>query len=184
MFIENKNYSYKGIQFTIRSAIKSDAERLSEVRYIIDGETENMDRVQGENYLSTSDFISIIKIDEQSAHNLFLVALIDDQIVGFSRCEGISLARFAHKVEFGLAVLQDYWGFSIGYNLLKESVHWADSANIKKITLNVTENNVNAIKLYKKFNFIEEGLLRHEKLLADGVYHHTVLMGRINNVHK
>ena len=42
------------------------------------------------------------------------------------------------------------------------------------------ETNEKAIMLYKKYGFVEEGLLRKDKLLSDGNYYNTVMMGRFN----
>jgi hypothetical protein len=64
---------------------------------------------------------------QKSISNLFLVAEVSERIVGFSRCEGNNLKRMSHKVEFGVCVLREYSGYGIGKNLLKESVHWAES---------------------------------------------------------
>lgn len=90
------------------------------------------------------------------------------------------MTRTSHKVEFGVSVLKEYWGYGIGQNLLKESIHWADSNEIKKITLNVLETNDKAIMLYKKYGFEVEGILKKDKFLSDGKYYNTLLMGRFN----
>lgn len=111
---------------------------------------------------------------------MFLVAVVHDRIVGFSRCEGIYLNRFSHKVEFGVCVLKDFWGYGIGKNLLKESVSWADSNGIKKITLTVLETNEKAITLYKRLGFEIEGILKNDRMLADGKYYNTIIMGRFH----
>jgi RimJ/RimL family protein N-acetyltransferase len=103
-----------------------------------------------------------------------------DSIVGFSRCEGNKLKRTSHKVEFGICVLKGYWGYGIGKNLLKETIDWADSNEIKKITLSVLETNDKAIKLYEKHGFEVEGILKKDKMLSDGNYYNTILMGRFN----
>lgn len=71
-------------------------------------------------------------------------------------------------------------GYSIGKNLLKESIDWADSNQIKKITLNVLETNYNAIRLYEKYGFEVEGILKKDKILSDRNYYNTILMGRFN----
>ncbi|CAM4008628.1 Acetyltransferase (GNAT) family protein [Mesobacillus zeae] len=122
----------------------------------------------------------MIKTDTENPRNLFLVAAVQDRLVGFSRCEGIYLNRFSHKVEFGVCVSKDFWGYGIGKNLLNESVSWADSNGIKKITLNVLETNDKAIQLYKKHGFEIEGILKKDKVLSDGKYYNTVIMGRFN----
>lgn len=110
-----------------------------------------------------------------------MVAVADKRIVGFSRCEGTYLKRFSHKVEFGVCVLNDFWGHGIGKNLLKESIAWADSNDIKKLTLNVLETNTKAIELYKRLGFEIEGILKNDKILSDGEYYNTIVMGRFND---
>ncbi|MEK4486285.1 GNAT family N-acetyltransferase [Psychrobacillus sp. FSL H8-0484] len=180
MKMDQKEFSVNGVCYIVRSAINKDAKDLSEIRLQIDGETENLDREKGEGYLDTPGFEKLIKTDTENKKNLFLVAVMNDKIVGFSRCEGNLLKRYAHKVEFGVCVLKDYWGFGIGTTLLKESITWADSNSINKITLNVLETNDKAIELYKKFGFKTEGILENDKILSDGQYYNTVVMGRFN----
>ncbi|QED46114.1 GNAT family N-acetyltransferase [Cytobacillus dafuensis] len=180
MIINKQEFYVNGLNYTVRSAIEKDAKDLSELRVQIDGETENLDREQGEAFIDVPGFEHIIKTDTESKRNLFLVAVVHDRIVGFSRCQGNQLKRFSHKVEFGVCVLKEYWGYGIGKNLLQESISWADSNDIKKITLNVLETNDNAIKLYKKLGFEIEGVLKNDKILSDGNYYNTIIMGRFN----
>lgn len=180
MIINNKEFYVNGTLYTVRSAIESDAQELSQLRLQIDGETENLDRERGEAFIDTPGFVRLIKVDTESPRNLFLVAVVQDRIVGFSRCQGVYLNRFAHKVEFGVGVLQEFWGCGIGKNLLQESIAWADSNGIKKITLSVLGTNEKAIRLYEKLGFEVEGVLRNDKILADGKYYNTVMMGRFH----
>ncbi|MCZ8541407.1 Protein N-acetyltransferase, RimJ/RimL family [Psychrobacillus psychrodurans] len=175
------DFNIRNRSYVIRLAKEDDAKNLSEVRLQIDSETENMDREKGEAYIDEVGFRQLIKEDTESDHNLFLVCESNGSIVGFSRCEGNQLKRMSHKVEFGVCVLKDFWGYGIGTNFLKETIRWADTNNIKKITLNVLETNEKAIMLYKKYGFKEEGLLKMDKLLSDGNYYNTVIMGRFNN---
>jgi RimJ/RimL family protein N-acetyltransferase len=180
MIVNQKEIIIKNLRYIIRSAVEQDAKNLSEVRVQIDGETENLDREQGEAYIDESGFKQIIKNDTESDNHLFLVAEADGKIIGFSRCEGNKLKRTSHKVEFGVCVLKDYWGYGVGKNFLEETVHWADANRIKKISLSVLETNEKAIKLYEKYGFEVEGILRKDKILSDGNYYNTILMGRFN----
>ncbi|MVO98366.1 GNAT family N-acetyltransferase [Paenibacillus lutrae] len=180
MVIQKQEFYKKGIYYTVRSANGKDAKELSELRVQIDGETENLDRERGEAYIDPSGFEHIIREDSANRRSLFLVAVAEGRIVGFSRCQGSDLTRVSHKVEFGVCVSRDYWGYGIGTNLLKESISWADSSGIKKITLSVLETNDRAIQLYKKFGFEVEGLLKKDKWLSDGKYYDTVVMGRFH----
>ncbi|KNF09072.1 acetyltransferase [Gottschalkia purinilytica] len=176
----NQSFTVKGIDYIIRCARKEDSDLLSRIRYQIDGETENMNREQGEDFLSGEDFKTIITNDLDSTNNLFLVAESDGELLGFSRCEGSNLKRLSHQVEFGICVLKKYWGYAIGYNLMRETIKWADNQNIRKISLSVLETNKKAIELYKSQGFQIEGILKEDKFLSDGKYYDTIVMGRIN----
>lgn len=180
MIISKKEYTIKGLSYTIRSAKESDAKELSDLRLQIDGETEYLDREQGEGFIDANGFEELIKSDTKKEKNLFLVAEVDGRLVGFSRCQGYHLKRFSHKVEFGVGILKNYWGFGIGKNLLIESINWADSNGIKKMGLHVLETNEKAIKLYEKLGFEIEGVLKKDKILSDGQYYNTISMARFN----
>jgi RimJ/RimL family protein N-acetyltransferase len=184
MLINDKQFQAKGIHYSIRSATPSDAKELSELRLQIDGETENLDRESGEAFIDEAGFKQVIETDTTQSRNLFLVAVMDNVIVGFSRCAGTYLKRFSHKVEFGVCVLKEFWGYGIGKNLLTQCIAWADSNNIKKITLNVMETNKTAIELYKRLGFEIEGTLKNDKVITDGKYYNTILMGRFNDINK
>jgi len=180
MRIEPKELIVREVHYYIRSAEGKDAKVLSEVRLQIDGETENMDRERGEAYIDEAGFMQIIKADSESEHNLFLVAEVNGRIAGFSRCAGNTLKRSSHRVEFGIGVLKEFWGYGIGKKLLEESINWADSNGIKKICLHVLETNEKASELYKRYGFEVEGVLKKDKLLSDGKYYDTIVMGRLN----
>jgi RimJ/RimL family protein N-acetyltransferase len=184
MLINDKQFQAKGMHYSIRSATPSDAKELSELRLQIDGETENLDRESGEAFIDEAGFKQLIETDTTQSRNLFLVAVMDNVIVGFSRCAGTYLKRFSHKVEFGVCVLKEFWGYGIGKNLLTQCIAWADSNNIKKITLNVMETNKTAIELYKRLGFEIEGTLKNDKVITDGKYYNTILMGRFNDINK
>lgn len=66
--------------------------------------------------------------------------------------------------------------------LLENILMWADTVGIEKITLTVVETNTKAIQLYKRFGFVEEGLLIKDRIHKDGNYHNTVIMGRFKNM--
>lgn len=180
MIIKSKEYIGKSLNYLIRSAVEEDAKELSKVRVQIDGETENMDREPGEAFIDETGFKELINKDSMSSRNIFLVAQVNGKIAGFSRCKGSELKRSGHKVEFGVCVLKEFWGFAIGKSLLAQSIQWADSNHIKKITLNVLETNEKAIKLYEQNGFEIEGILKMDKQLSDGNYYSTIAMGRIN----
>ncbi|MEK4075631.1 GNAT family N-acetyltransferase [Paenibacillus sp. FSL M7-0656] len=182
MMIDQQEYYIKGLSYSIRSAEEKDAEALSSLRVQIDGETENMDREEGEAYIDAAGFRRIIHLDTEKSRNLFLVAVVAGEIVGYSRCEGTELKRFCHKVEFGVCVSREFWGHGIGKNLLEKSIEWADQTGVEKMTLNVLASNEKAIELYQKSGFEIEGILKKDRRHADGQYYDTIVMGRFRDL--
>ncbi|KXY34509.1 GNAT family acetyltransferase [Bacillus cereus] len=178
MIIKRQEFHINGLTYTVRSAAETDAEQLSEIRVQIDGETENMDREAGEGFIDKIGFQKIVKTDSEEMKNLFLVVEVHNRIVGFSRCEGSNLKRLSHKVEFGVCILREFWGYGMGKSLLQQSIQWADENEVKKISLQVLETNEKAIQLYKKLGLEVEGILKNDKKLSDGKYYNTVVMGR------
>ena len=151
------------------------------MRVKIDGETEYLDREPGEDLLTPEGFEKLIYEDSIAKKALFLIAVVGGKIVGFTRCIGSKLSRFKHKAEFGICILKEYWGYGIGKELLQNILLWADNQRIEKITLTAVETNINAIQLYKRFGFIEEGLLIKDRIHRSGNYYNTVIMGRFKN---
>ncbi|NHC43002.1 GNAT family N-acetyltransferase [Bacillus sp. MM2020_1] len=178
MIIKQQDFNVKDLNYTIRTATINDAKNVSELRFQIDGETENMDREKGEAFIDPEGFEKIIETDTNHPRNLFLVAETDGKIIGYSRCVGNDLKRFLHKAEFGLGVLKDFWGYGIGKNLMKETISWADVNGIKKIVLYVLETNERGIELYKRLGFEMEGILKKDRILSDGKYYNTCMMAR------
>ncbi|MFA2810905.1 GNAT family N-acetyltransferase [Bacillus mycoides] len=181
MIIKRQEFHINGLTYTVRSAVQTDAEQLSEIRVQIDGETENMDREAGEGFIDKIGFQKIVKTDSEEMKNLFLVVEVHNRIVGFSRCEGSNLKRLSHKVEFGVCILREFWGYGMGKSLFQQSIQWADENEVKKISLQVLEINEKAIKLYKKLGLEVEGILKNDKKLSDGKYYNTVVMGRFTD---
>ncbi|MEK3835438.1 MULTISPECIES: GNAT family N-acetyltransferase [unclassified Paenibacillus] len=179
MIIVAQGYENKGLRYTVRSAVPQDAHQLSALRLKIDGETENLDRVQGEAFIGPEGFRSLIAADMASGTNLFLVAEVQDRLAGFARCEGSPLRRLAHQAEFGVGVLQEFWGYGIGRSLLEQSIGWADTISLDKLSLKVLERNDKGIRLYESLGFEVEGVLRRDKRLADGQFYSTIVMGRL-----
>ena len=178
MIIESQRIEGNRLSWILRCPIEYDAFELSELRIKIDGETENLDRESGEAFLSPKNFEKIIVEDSMAKKTLFFVAEVDGKIVGFARCEGSKLSRFAHKAEFGICISKEYWSCGIGKVLLENILMWADAVGIKKISLNVLQTNTKAIQLYKRYGFTEEGLLLNDRFHKDGNYYNTVVMGR------
>lgn len=175
----------RNLHYIIRCAEETDAEQLAQIRQQIDRETTFLDREPGEGMLTPSDFKQLIRTDSEESNRLFLLAETENgTIIAFSRCEGSNLQRLKHKVEFGICVLKDYWGFKIGPKLLETSIKWASANKLTKMTLSVIETNEKAINIYKRYNFEIEGILKKDKRLENGEYYSTIIMSRFLSDYK
>jgi len=99
----------------------------------------------------------------------------DGNLIGFVKLFNINwVHRFCY---FGIVIGEDSArGQGYGFETLKLISEYAfDVLNINKIILEVININQTAIKLYKKFGFKEEGLLK-EQFYFDGKWYDILIM--------
>jgi L-phenylalanine/L-methionine N-acetyltransferase len=106
-----------------------------------------------------------------------LVAVSDGRVVG-----NLGITREAgpvsrHAASLGMAVDPEWRGRGIGAALLGEAFRWAGWAGVEKVFLTVYPHNDRAIKLYRKFGFVEEGRLTGHSKKSYG-YEDEIVMGR------
>ena len=109
------------------------------------------------NILNTDfdDFWSyeILKEELTSQNTVYFVAKIDDEIVGFA---GIKVILDEADL-MNIVVKKEHRKKGIASSLLNKLIIISKEKNLKSINLEVNANNISAINLYKKFNFIEIG---------------------------
>ncbi|MBA3660945.1 MAG: GNAT family N-acetyltransferase [Gammaproteobacteria bacterium] len=89
------------------------------------------------------------------------IALCEGKVVGWCDITALHRPVFAHAGTLGLGVIAPYRGRGIGEALMRAALNQAQSKGLTRIELTVRENNVRAIKLYKKLGFVVEGLHRN-----------------------
>jgi ribosomal protein S18 acetylase RimI-like enzyme len=82
---------------------------------------------------------------------------------------------YAHVGVLGMGVLPQFRGQGIGTRIIASALGAARDYGFSRVELAVRQNNENAIELYKKVSFLNEGLQRNAVKL-DGVYENVVLM--------
>ncbi|GKQ43009.1 N-acetyltransferase [Companilactobacillus sp. RD055328] len=129
-------------ELIIREAIPDDANDLIEFYKMI----------QGYSYVETTDIPNDIEgfkhnlsmIFESPLHSIIL-ALNDNEIIGFSNVD---------NGELGIVVNQDFWHFGVGTELMFDTVDWfVNNSELPELKLEVYQENIPAIGLYKKFGF-------------------------------
>lgn len=100
---------------------------------------------------------SILKSELQNDNSRYLVAKLDNNIIGFA---GFTICVDEADIT-NIAVHKDFRQKKVGSALMQNLLSLACSLNLKSITLEVRENNVPAFNFYKKFGFEVCGLRKN-----------------------
>jgi ribosomal protein S18 acetylase RimI-like enzyme len=103
------------------------------------------------------------------------VAMAEDEVAGW--CDIIPNSRpiKAHCGVLGMGLLPQFRGRGLGKRLILRTLDAARAFGLTRVELSVREDNANAIALYRKIGFVEEGLQRNAVRL-DGVYENVITM--------
>ncbi|HTH54797.1 MAG TPA: GNAT family N-acetyltransferase [Cyclobacteriaceae bacterium] len=150
--------------FAIRRASETDAERIINYSKILFASTDQVLTTLQEYTISVADEKKWINNFNASPNALLLVAELENQMVGLLFFAASAKLKSAHTGEFGVSVHPKYQRTGIGRALIESLLDWAkDHPQIEKIFLQVFATNSNAIKLYQRMGFVEEG--RHVKAI-------------------
>jgi len=120
------------------------------------------------------------RMESPSPGALNLVVELDGKLVanaGMNRFEG----RRQHAASLGMGVHDDFTGRGVGTFLMAAMVDAADNwHDIKRLELTVYTDNDAAVRLYEKFGFEKEGLLRSFGY-RDGQYVDAYTMARLRS---
>lgn len=165
-----------GEEITIREARKEDAKAIIEFYNIVGGETDFLSFGKGEFIRDLKDYENYLEGVYKEENSILLLATIEDKIVGIASINSNQKARTKHVGVLGIVVANGFCGLGLGSKMIDHLIKWAKVNKItKKITLVTREDNANAIRLYEKFGFEVEGLMKADNYI-DGVYYNTLMM--------
>lgn len=77
-----------------------------------------------------------------------------------------NIDKLNKHAELGIAIGdKTYWGKGYGLSAMKEMLRWGfDQLDLNKIWLRVEIDNLKAITSYKRIGYVEEGILRQDRL--------------------
>ena len=87
------------------------------------------------------------------------------KVVGWADIFPEDNPRFAHRGSLGMGIIASHRQQGIGQKLLAAVLKKAKEFGLEKVELNVYTSNVNAIKLYRKLGFHEEGTVKKYRKL-------------------
>jgi RimJ/RimL family protein N-acetyltransferase len=173
----NEYYTIDGKRFAIEQPSVENAEEIIEYSKNIFSSTDQVLTIPEEYTITVEDEIEWIKNINNNPNSLLLIAKLNNKIIVFLFFIHNSKKKTSHTGEFGVNVHPEYQGTGVGHKLVETLLKWArQNEQIEKVVLQVFATNENAIKLYKKLGFIEEG--RHIKAIKqlDGEYVDIVQM--------
>jgi L-phenylalanine/L-methionine N-acetyltransferase len=109
-----------------------------------------------------------------------LVAVVGERVVGILGLHTFpNRPRRRHAGGIGVGVHDEWQGKGVGTALVRAGVEMADKwLNLTRLELEVYTDNEPAIRLYERFGFVREGLLR-QHAFRDGRYVDAYMMARL-----
>ncbi|WP_353421347.1 GNAT family N-acetyltransferase [Staphylococcus delphini] len=160
---------------TIREVSINDVEALTTLMQQVFEESEYMLYDPGEYMPSFENAISRIEAVITSPHLTIFVAENEHQLVGYLTVTTQKLRRIEHQAKISMAVLRQFQGLGIGFDLIQHCKKWCQERRITRIALTVVTENKTAIHLYERAGFKVEGEMRHT-LKIQGQYFNELIM--------
>ncbi|MGL6105853.1 GNAT family N-acetyltransferase [Romboutsia sp.] len=161
----------------LRTPTKEDAKAMIEYCNIVGGESDFLTFGENEFLISIEDEEQYIEKNNSMEDSKMVLAIINDEIAGIASITSLQKERIKHNGTLGISFRKKYWGIGLGNEVMSYLIEWAKSNGItKKISLLVREDNERGIKLYEKFGFEREGLLKKDNCV-NGIYYNTITMG-------
>jgi nitroimidazol reductase NimA-like FMN-containing flavoprotein (pyridoxamine 5'-phosphate oxidase superfamily)/RimJ/RimL family protein N-acetyltransferase len=166
-----------GRTLLIREAGPGDARAVLDYVHAVCAESDFLGFGPGEFELTEAEEVDYLRTRQAADNRLYLVGLIDGDIVSTLAFSAGHRSRMRHAGEFGLSVRRGLWGQGIGSLMLDALLDWAkDSGIVTKVNLRVRTDNERAIGLYEGRGFAREGTIR-KAIVVGGEYFDHLVMG-------
>ena len=158
--------------------VKDDAKALLDYSKKVGSETDFLSfGPEGLKYTVAQEELFIESLYEVE-NQYMLLAKDGDEIMAVGSIAGSLRPKFSHRGELGISVLKAYWGQGIATVMMKEMMRWVEEySTLARVELEVVANNTRARRLYEKFGFEEEGLIKNGVKIGNG-YGDIVLMAK------
>lgn len=162
----------------IRKTEPGDASHIVKMSAQMGGESHNLTYGEDDFYFTEEQQRNFINSISDKDNYLYIVGIVDGKIIASLSYLSSGRRRTMHRGELGIGVLKEYWEMGIGSHLMDYFFKWVNSKSVvKKIDLEVREDNIRAINLYLKYGFKIEGRISRG-LLIDGKYYDLYYMGK------
>lgn len=168
------------MNYTIRPILTKDVAGLNELRRM-PGVFENILGIPSEPLSRNQRFV-----ENLDANTHQFVAVTSDEagnelVIGVAGITVGGNQRKRHMAHLGMMIHKEYQNQGVGTKLLETLIDLADHwLMLIRLELTVFVDNERAIHLYKKFGFVEEGIIK-KGAIRNGEYVDELMMGRIKN---
>ena len=147
-----------GKEAWLRNGDATDGRAVYELFNLAHAETDYLLSYPDENRFDLEQEARFLEEKTKSRNEIEIIAIVDEKIVGSAGIESIGTKyKVRHRAEFGISVLQEYWGLGLGKALTKACIECARNAGYAQLELNVVAENERAVKMYRSFGFEEFG---------------------------
>ena len=142
----------------LRNGVEADGAAVFEQFNQTHGETDYLLSYPDENSFNAEQEGSFLKRKAESDNEVEIIALVDGRVVATAGVDAIGAKyKLRHRAEFGISVLQAYWGLGVGRALLDACIECARKAGYTQLELEVVAENARAIAMYQRAGFVEYG---------------------------
>lgn len=103
----------------------------------------------------------------EDGRSTILVAVADEQLIGYMIAIGGSVNRKKHSAYLVLGVSEKYRGKGVASQLFNELFKWAKEKEFTRLELTVIKENEKAFQLYRKMGFVLEGEKVHSLIIDE-----------------
>ncbi|MCH7323764.1 GNAT family N-acetyltransferase [Solibacillus sp. MA9] len=150
----------------VRRAVEQDVIKI--ITVMKDAEASGFMLYEPNERQPTPDSLSkFIKIMNTAPKSCFFVAEENEEILGYLLLKAENLSRTSHRATIAVGVHSLSRGKGTGTKLFEHMINWAKQQKLHRLELTVIEHNSQAVHLYKKMGFIEEGVKRDSLWIHD-----------------
>ena len=148
----------KGLTVHIRNGVASDGSTVLENFNLTHAETDYLLSYPDENHFDSEQESRYLERKAASPNEIELIAFVNGKVAGTAGIDAIGAQyKVAHRAEFGVSILKDYWGLGIGRALMEACIQCARNAGYAQLELDVVAENTRALFLYQMAGFVEYG---------------------------
>ena len=167
----------EGDHLTLRTAQPDDAQHILNYLEDVSAESDFLTFGPGEFEITLEQEIDLLTAYRESPNQLFLLGLINDELVALANVGASARPRLRHRGILGMSVRKAFWGLGIGSAILDHVLLTVrQNRFLTKLDLHVRTDHDRAIALYRSRGFVEEGLLRRQTSIG-GVFYDNLAMG-------